>query len=234
MPYCPKCDMEFVDGITVCTDCGGPLMPSKEAADALKREELEMEQAQRFAAMREAGITPEMLTSAERGRKVREAGRQPNVYVNTAEKYKNMKSSAAAFYGVSFILIAASILAWSGIIPVPIAGFSRILTLGVFTAMGICSLLVAVSSSKTAKELSSQVQKEETRTADILNEFLKSYTADSLDQILGEELNGLTPEEITLKRLELIQDILVTTQDISDQTYADSLADELYGEIFDD
>ncbi|MEG2297842.1 MAG: hypothetical protein RSC13_09460 [Clostridium sp.] len=38
MPYCPKCDMEFIDGITVCSDCGGPLLESKEVADALKRE----------------------------------------------------------------------------------------------------------------------------------------------------------------------------------------------------
>ena len=41
MPYCPKCDMEFVDGITVCTDCGGPLAESKEAAKALKKKEQE-------------------------------------------------------------------------------------------------------------------------------------------------------------------------------------------------
>ena len=32
MPYCPKCDMEFVEGIKVCSDCGGPLVESKEVA----------------------------------------------------------------------------------------------------------------------------------------------------------------------------------------------------------
>ena len=41
MPYCPKCDMEFVEGIKVCSDCGGPLVESKEVADAMKKKEQE-------------------------------------------------------------------------------------------------------------------------------------------------------------------------------------------------
>ena len=41
MPYCPKCDMEFIDGITVCSDCHGPLVESREAAEAMKKKEQE-------------------------------------------------------------------------------------------------------------------------------------------------------------------------------------------------
>ena len=41
MPYCPKCDMEFIEGITICSDCGGPLVESKEIADAMKKKEQE-------------------------------------------------------------------------------------------------------------------------------------------------------------------------------------------------
>ena len=36
MPYCPKCDMEFIKGVTVCSDCGGPLFESKEEALAVQ------------------------------------------------------------------------------------------------------------------------------------------------------------------------------------------------------
>ena len=39
MPYCPKCDMEFIEGITVCSDCGGPLYESEEAYKAIEKEE---------------------------------------------------------------------------------------------------------------------------------------------------------------------------------------------------
>lgn len=46
MPYCPKCDMEFVEGITKCTDCGGPLFESKEAAEQMKDQYLKMREEQ--------------------------------------------------------------------------------------------------------------------------------------------------------------------------------------------
>ena len=54
MPYCPKCDMEFVDGITTCTDCGGPLVGSKEEAEAMKKEA--MEEARKKAAEMEMPV----------------------------------------------------------------------------------------------------------------------------------------------------------------------------------
>lgn len=33
MPYCPKCNQEFVEGVTVCTDCGTPLVETAEVTE---------------------------------------------------------------------------------------------------------------------------------------------------------------------------------------------------------
>ena len=78
MPYCPKCDMEFVEGITVCTDCGGPLVESKEAALALQaaeKEKREQEMRLRYEEMQKAaeklrkefGVKLAMVTMGSRG-----------------------------------------------------------------------------------------------------------------------------------------------------------------------
>lgn len=49
MPYCPKCDMEFIDGITTCTDCGGPLAESEEAYKKELQKKMERAYQQRAA-----------------------------------------------------------------------------------------------------------------------------------------------------------------------------------------
>lgn len=49
MPYCPKCDMEFIDGITTCTDCGGRLVESEEAYKKEMQKKMERAYQQRAA-----------------------------------------------------------------------------------------------------------------------------------------------------------------------------------------
>ena len=90
MPYCPKCDMEFVDGITTCTDCGSPLVGSKEEAEAMKQEA--MEEARKKAAEMEMpvweGEESETLSSGMEDLKKRRAAlSKRNLYVNKAQKY---------------------------------------------------------------------------------------------------------------------------------------------------
>lgn len=223
MPYCPKCDMEFIDGITRCTDCGGPLIESKEAAEAIRKDSAKRE-------MLSGG--DELLTQDEIKKRNAAFYGHSNLYVNKTQKYQDTKASASAFLCIGGILTIASALLWSGLVQLPLAGTSRFLTFGVLTAMGLGFLAIGLSSLRSIKGLSQLAEEEESRTASIIDEFLRDHSAISLDEELGQELEGLTPEEISLKRLDLIQDILITTHDISDQNYADSLADQLYEQLF--
>ena len=113
MPYCPKCDMEFVDGMTVCTDCGGPLVSSKEEAQAIARKEAEQlrreQEAQLAARMEEAALEEELLRAAEQETSSEQKNRREpaRVYVKKAQRYEDLQSSSSAFLLIGSIMLAS-------------------------------------------------------------------------------------------------------------------------------
>lgn len=265
MPYCPKCDMEFIEGMTTCTDCGGTLVASKEVADAMKQKEKEEAlarhraeyEALQAALMDEAGETAgaddmfelsedeELSPAAPHGDTpgLREALRQQNsekrpervhVYVKKSQQYDDLKSSATAFLLVGGALLIFSLLCWAGIVPLPMAGISGIISRSVMTLLGLAALAVAWHSSSSAKKVSGEIAAEEEVTRQLTDWFTACYTGGHLDtQILGE-FGELSPEELSLKRFELIQDLIITNHDITDQAYVDALAEDIYGKLYED
>ncbi len=315
MPYCPKCDMEFVEGITVCTDCGGPLYESEAAAKAAIAEERAKERARelvREKAMYEeylknmaadeetgektAGETDEAETSAgasaggpdddandaaggtDDGRggasdgssddissasdgagkaddasngddvpteeelraledEVRRRAQsilppEPvHVYVDKSQKYDDLKSSAFAFLLVGGALLVVSVLCWAGIINIPMAPVSKLIFQGALTAMGIFSLVVFLRTARSAKKLAPQIAEEKARTRITIDWFTDQYAAEDIDNAIGDK-DSLTEEELSLKRFQIIQDWLVTGQDLPDQAYVDALSEEIYTKLF--
>lgn len=239
MPYCPKCDMEFVDGITICSDCGGPLVASKEAADAMKRQEQEQAAAAAAAAyaqmqeeadaekvLEESGAA-EAAPQAQSSRMIR-----PRVYVKKSQQYDDFKSSASAFFLVGGAALVFSVLGWSGIIPLPMTGLSRLLSLGVITLMAAGCLAVAISSSRSAKAIKGQIAEEEDTTRQLVDWFMENYSKEALDTQIIHDYGELAPEELSLKRFDLIQDLIITNHDITDQAYIDLLSEEIYTKLY--
>lgn len=253
MPYCPKCDMEFIDGITVCSDCGGPLAESKEAADAMKKQQQEEEAARRLAeyqevmaqyqAMEEAvreGLEgtsllddPDNIRERPSGAAPARSGR-PQVYVKKSQKYEDLKSSASAFLLVGGVLTVAALLCWTNILKLPMNQASRIISQSVVTVMGLASLGVAFTSSRAARAMKGDIAQEETATRQLVEWFASNYNKEQLDRQILQESGDLSPEELSLKRFDLIQDLLVTSHDLPDQSYVDLLAEEIYGKVYEE
>lgn len=132
MPYCPKCDMEFIKGVTVCSDCGGPLFESKEEALAMQKAALAKEP---------DALMQEDLDSEESGEesgampKAEKPVRPPAAYVKKSQKYEDRKSSASAFLLVGGAITVFAVLCWAGIFDMPMAGFSKYLIQGTLTVM---------------------------------------------------------------------------------------------------
>lgn len=233
MPYCPKCDMEFVEGVTVCTDCGGPLVESKEIAEALKKaekEKREEEMRRRYEELMAAQETENdgLKTAPERNAAPSKA------YVNKGQRYEDMSSSASAFFLVGGILAVVAVLSLTGILNLPLTGVSKYIFQGLLVLMAAGSLAVAVSSRKSAAVLKTEAADEEKETEEILQWFLKTYSGDELDEELRMEDPDLSGEELSLKRFELIQDYLVTSRDLPDPSYVDALCDMIYNRLYGD
>lgn len=267
MPYCPKCDMEFIEGMTTCTDCGGPLVESKEVADAMKAKEREEQLARQraeYEAMQAAlmegmegadgagedgylsgtedgelspaaayGDTPG-LGGVQRRQNAGTARERTQVYVKKSQQYDDLKSSATAFLLVGGALLIFSLLCWTDIIHLPMVGLSGIISRSAMTLMGLGALAVAYTSAKSAKVVKGQIADEERVTAELIGWFTEHHSGEQLDAQILKEYGDLTPEERSLKRYELIQDLIITNHDIADQAYADALAEEIYGKVFED
>lgn len=240
MPYCPKCDMEFIDGITKCSDCGGPLLESKEVADAMKkkaREEAMAKQQAQYEAM-QAAMAEEAERAAANGQPAPQMQRRQvkssRAYVNKAQKFEELKSSATAFYLVGGVLTAACILLWSGIVNLPIYGFGKYLTQGVLTFMGVGMLIVAVKTTQSLKEFKGELNEDQKETKEIIEWFASTFSPEKIDQAIIHDFGDLEPEDLSLKRFYLIHDLLVSHKDLPDEDYVDMLCEEIYNKIYED
>lgn len=231
MPYCPRCDMEFVEGITVCSDCKGPLVESEEAARELKRQEEQQKQLELEAQLEKQAAEFEADFISEEPSEEKLPPMSAQVFVKKEQKYEDLKSSVSAFLVVGILLTAAAVVGWSGIVSLPFAGFQRILVLSALTCMGVFALIVAVRSAQEAKKLAPQIAAENRRTKELVQWFLDTYTPEDIDREIPDS-EFLPPEELSLKRFQLMQDLLITHHDLPDPAYVDVLCEEIYGTLF--
>lgn len=253
MPYCPKCDMEFIDGITVCSDCGGPLLASREEALAMMAEARKQEEERLAAEYERMQAEQERLqtgqedpedsgdgeqasgdfAAADAGtKKAAETKSEGRAYLSKRQQYEDMKSSVSAFLIVGIILTAFGLLCFAGIIRLPFGAGSMILFETVLTAMGIGSLAVALVTKKSAAKVAAAADEEDARTRELTEWFVNTYTASGLDEALLKEDAELEGNELYLKRFELIQDHLITSHDLPNRDYVDFLCEEIYARVF--
>ena len=238
MKYCPDCDMEFIDSVHTCTDCGKILVDKEKyfegkavrEAEEAKAEEERRRQLLESMTDEEKEAVKEAMEEAEQESRGRRRGAipEPTVYVTRAERYEDLKSSASAFWIVGAALIILAIAGWGGLLPVNI-----ILKL-MFTVLAAVSIFIAWKTGQDAKTVKGQIQEETEVTEQLIKWFLENYTPEQIDEIVHRENGDLQDEVLALKRIALIQDIYVTQYDLADQGYVDALAEEVYGQLFED
>ena len=136
----------------VCSDCGGPLVESKEVAEAMKKKEQE----EQLAAMAQemdpfSGEGTDTEFSGDNPPEKSSPAAEPvHAYVDKGQRYDDMSSSASAFFLVGGVLAIGAALCLLGIFHLPMAGFQKYMFEGVLVVLAIGSFVVAVSS-RTAR-----------------------------------------------------------------------------------
>ena len=236
--YCPKCDMEFREGVTVCTDCGSPLVDKEawfaaeeERAAAEEKEAEEKAEEETYTVINgenggeEIEITKEDLEELlARRQAYQDMMEEPAVFVESKAKYNDNKSVAVAFIVVGALMSIFAVGLWSGKIRLGIL-FNLLITV-----FAVGSFVMAFVSLRTANRMKGDVEKEENRRKDIFDSFLAQYDSAAIDEkITGKDLG---PEEEALARLDIIQDILMNTNDIADKTFAAAIAEDIYAKLY--
>lgn len=225
--YCPKCDMDFVDGITVCSDCGTTLVDKEEYFKTLEEKKAaDLAQAEadikaRADEMRAVAEDPDTL--AERLAAIKEIYAEPATYETKAESYVDNRSAAGAFLFVGVMLTIFAGLLWSGVINLGI-----IMNI-VATAFAVICFGVAFMSFKSAQKYKGQAAAEEQQIQDIIEGFTANVTVDDIDKYIEKDI---PEEEKALARLQIIRDAILEKTDINDKAYADMLADEIYSKLY--
>lgn len=219
MPYCNRCHMEFIEGITHCSDCGGPLEDTKEEDAALKKS----------PAVPEEDIAEfEDSPSCSQERTINIS----SAYIKKSTQYKSITYSGYAFIiaGIgsailSFLLLVQTTTCITEGFYIPI---------GFFAFIGIGCLVIGFKKLGSAEEMTDEIKVEEAQTEELIQWFLASHTKKDLDLQLQREYPYLTEDEKNLKLYELIQDILITSRNLPSQAYVYALSDEIYEKLFEE
>ncbi len=210
MPYCPKCRIEFLEGIETCSECGSSLvaeLPEGEEVlvpdwDAMDEKERSLNAHNEAAQLRNAAST---------------------VYVKKSDKFEDLHSTAVCFTVLGIAGLVFCVLNLAGIVKIyrnPVQLTAMVIIFGIFLAIGISSYF----RSKKVKE---QISEEESLTGEINAWMEETLTKELLDKISDPSLSA---EANFLQQSERIKEMIYEEFDIGkdSDSYLDMLIDEYF------
>ena len=173
MPWCPKCKLEYVEGIKICPDCNAELVDSLD--DIENAADVE-EQISEAAYQEMAQIYGEdMPTEEEREEimnRIKTAMKTPG-YKSKEEEYINNRSGAGVLVVCGIMGIAVLLCNALGVFSLPVSGLSLTLCYIVMGCLFFVFLVSGIRSIIKAKILKPEVAEEKAKIDEIL-EYIKS------------------------------------------------------------
>lgn len=226
MPWCPKCETEYREGIFVCADCGSALVENlsvqKEDTEPKTVEEMIQNMSEEEAHIFLEETKKEAM---ERRKRLAEGS---GVYVESSQKAQEFKSGALSLLFVGGIGLIFIILILIRVIPLHMNLFSKYLILGVMGTLFILFLVMGLMSMKSYKKFEIKASEEDNLTKNLLTWAKENLSKEVIDTDLEETEEELLYFVRTEKMKELISNKFMNL----DAAFLDSFIDDIYPEIF--
>ena len=148
------------------------------------------------------------------------------VYVSKESKKEETKSTAYSFLLVSILGFIALILFATGVLPVHVADYMKIMLCIVMGVMLLIFFVIGIVSLRQLKTLGTQAEKENDLSSEIISWFTSTYSAKDIDESMDEEVFD---QDLYFKRRFLSKQY----PDL-EETFLDHLVEELYGNLFEE
>lgn len=230
MAWCPKCECEYVEGITVCVDCGSNLVDELLEEEPEMTEEIAVNLAQ---AMLETGepIPEELFDTEELEEGILEKPvKYGAVYVNNEERAQENQTSAYTLLLVGGVGLIAIILLFLDIIHINLSMTNRYMITGVMGVLFVLFIIMGIVSLRTSKILKKEAFKENNLTKEIKKWCVVELEHDIIDAKLG--LDGQPDELKYFHRIEYMKKMIQNQFMNLDEGYLDRMIEEVYPDIF--
>lgn len=206
MPWCPKCNIEYLEGIKECADCGTELVDDATENQTEEYTNKDSNDINSFNDLRAAS--------------------KSSVYVKKADQFKDLLSTGYIFLVVGIGGLIVLLLNILGIFTFYQGYFA-------WTVMGILFsifLIVGFGTLKHSKQVQGQIAEEDTLTNTINTWLEKTITQEVLDSVIDpnevDEINYFKQTEYIKKGIldEFDKDL--------DDSYVDLLVEEFYNSHF--
>ena len=227
MAWCPNCKNEYVEGITVCADCGAQLVASLD--EVCKNDSLQqIEEIENESMIEEA---EDILTETDDDNAAKENAWR-GAYQNSAQKAEDNKSSAYMLLIFGVLGLLAVVLILMGVIPLyQNAAMTRYFICGVMGALFLLFIISGIISMKNFKTLSEKAASEDSLVEEMTNWCAENLSAELIDEGLftSEEV----PEEQKyFRRVDKMKQLIQAQFIYLEDAFLDHFIDDYYQNLF--